>query len=268
MSVDWSDLRPRVLSAIAMMAVGGVALWIGGSLFAALVVVATGVMVWELAQMTALTTGPNQRLSLGLGVIAAAALGLALYVPAPWTMLGLVLPSVLGVLTPRRDKAVFAAYALVIMLCGLSLVVLRNAAGLGVVLWLLAVIVASDVMGYFAGRTLGGPKFWPSISPKKTWSGTAAGWVGAALVGFGFWQAGVGTADLIWFSPIVAFAGQMGDIAESAIKRRAGVKDSSHLIPGHGGLLDRFDALAFGAIVVALPFIIAMLLTISAKLAG
>ena len=259
MSVDWSDLRPRVLSAVAMLAVGGVALWQGGLIFAELIVVATGVMMWELAQMT----GPNQRLSLGLGVLAAVSLSAAFYFHAPWTLLVLVLPSVLGVLTPRRDKAVFAAYALVIMLCGLSLVVLRHSVGLGVLLWLLAVIIASDVMGYFAGRTLGGPKFWPRISPKKTWSGTVAGWFGAALVGAAFWAAGFGSGMIIWFSPIVAFAGQLGDIAESAIKRRAGVKDSSRLIPGHGGLLDRFDALAFGSIVVALPFFIGLALAMS-----
>lgn len=264
MSVDWSDLRPRVLSAVVMMVVGGVALWQGGAVFAELIVVVTGVMIWELAQMT----GPNQRLSLGLGILASASLGLAFYLHAPWTLLGLVLPSVFGVLTPRRNKAVFAAYALVIMLCGLSLVVLRHSVGLGVVLWLLSVIVVSDVMGYFAGRILGGPKFWPRISPKKTWSGTVAGWIGAALVGFGFWQGGAGTANLIWFSPIVAFAGQLGDIAESAIKRRAGVKDSSNLIPGHGGVLDRFDAVSFAAILVGVPYFIALILAASQTLAN
>jgi phosphatidate cytidylyltransferase len=119
-------------------------------------------------------------------------------------------------------------------------------------IWLLALVIVSDVLGYFAGRILGGPKFWPRVSPKKTWSGTIAGWVGAAGVGLAFWAAGQGSAALVWVSPLVAFAGQMGDIAESAIKRRAGVKDSSSLIPGHGGLMDRFDALAFAAILAVL----------------
>ena len=96
-----------------------------------------------------------------------------------------------------------------------------------------------------------GPKFWPKVSPKKTWSGTVAGWVGAAAVGYGFHAAGQGPVALVWVSPLIAFAGQLGDIAESAIKRRAGVKDSSSLIPGHGGLLDRFDALAFAAVLTA-----------------
>jgi len=113
------------------------------------------------------------------------------------------------------------------------------------------VVVASDVLGYFAGRMLGGPKFWPAISPKKTWSGTVAGWIGAALVGLVVVLATGASWALVPFSALVAFAGQMGDIAESWVKRRAGVKDASALIPGHGGVLDRFDAL-IGAVVLVM----------------
>ena len=119
------------------------------------------------------------------------------------------------------------------------------------VLWLLGVVITSDVMGYFAGRTLGGPKFWPAISPKKTWSGTVAGWIGAAVLGLVFVALGHGSWPLILLSPVVAFAGQIGDIAESWLKRRVGVTDSSKLTPGHGGLLDRFDALV-GAMVAVM----------------
>ena len=90
---------------------------------------------------------------------------------------------------------------------------------------------------------MGGPKFWPRVSPKKTWSGTAAGWVGAALVGGIFAiNSGVWSAVLL-ASVVLSLASQMGDIAESAIKRKMGVKDSSRLIPGHGGVLDRFDGM-------------------------
>ena len=141
-------------------------------------------------------------------------------------------------------------YALVILLACLSLILLELRYGITPILWLVCVVVASDVAGYFAGRAFGGPKFWPAISPKKTWSGTVAGWVGAVLVGLGFMLAGQGGLALVLLSPFVAFAGQMGDIAESWFKRRAGVKDSSNLIPGHGGFLDRFDALIFAAVVV------------------
>ncbi len=99
--------------------------------------------------------------------------------------------------------------------------------------------------GYFAGRLLGGPKFWPRISPKKTWSGTLAGWALAAAVGWGMARhAGIDAAPLLAaLSAVTAFAAQMGDIGESWIKRRMGVKDSSGLLPGHGGVMDRFDGM-------------------------
>ena len=108
-------------------------------------------------------------------------------------------------------------------------------------------VIATDVAGYFVGRIVGGPKFWPKVSPKKTWSGTVGGWVAAAAVGafFGGWP-------LILVSVVTSFFSQMGDAAESAIKRRTGVKDSSNLIPGHGGLMDRFDALMGASLFIML----------------
>ena len=117
-------------------------------------------------------------------------------------------------------------------------------------------VVVTDVAGYFAGRMIGGPKFWPKVSPKKTWSGTAAGWVGAALIGALFLSFTNAGRDLIWISAVLAFASQMGDIAESALKRRMGVKDSSALIPGHGGLFDRFDGLLGAALLMLLVALI------------
>lgn len=245
---DWGDLRPRVLSAAVLLVIGGVEVWLGGMPFAILVVALTGGMMWELARMTA---DPARDLSLWLGALAAGMLALNLWSASPLPLIGLAAPAIAGILIPRRNKRMFFGYALVIMATGLSLVLLRESLGLAPVLWVFGVVIVSDVLGYFAGRMLGGPKFWPAISPKKTWSGTIAGWVGAALIGFAFWSFGYGSVHLLWASPLVAFAGQLGDIAESAIKRRSGVKDSSNLIPGHGGLLDRFDALAFAAILTA-----------------
>jgi phosphatidate cytidylyltransferase len=250
----WSDLKPRVLSAIAMVIVGAGAIWQGGLLFAELAILCSGLMMWELGRMT---KGEGFDASVLLGLLVVVVLTLNVFIPQVWVLPLLLLPVLVGLIAPRRNELVFAAYAVVILATGWALVALRGSLGVVPVLWLLSVVVASDIMGYVAGRLLGGPKFWPRISPKKTWSGTIAGWIGAALVGFGFWKAGHGDMALIWISPLVAFAGQLGDIAESAIKRRAGVKDSSGLIPGHGGLMDRFDALAFAAIVtvILLPFI-------------
>lgn len=247
-SGKWADLRTRILSAIVMVLVGAVEIWLGGTAFAALVVALTGVMIWELATMTA----PSRRRSpVTLAVAAAAALVAALVLRTDLAALFLVVPSVALLLTPRRDRRLAGGYALAIMLAGYGLINLREAGGTTVILWLVAVVVASDVLGYFAGRMIGGPKFWERVSPKKTWSGTVAGWVGAAVVGLVVMLATAGSWLLVPLSALVAFAGQMGDIAESWVKRRAGVKDASNLIPGHGGVLDRFDAL-IGAVVAVL----------------
>jgi phosphatidate cytidylyltransferase len=244
----WADLRTRILSAIVMVAVGAVEIWLGGTAFAVLVVILTAVMVWELAGMTAPWQQASPRVVAG---IAAVALVIALFLPDPVALLLLMAPGIVLALTPRRDRWLAAVYAVVILVAGFGLILLRQAGGSGAILWLVAVVVTSDVLGYFVGRTFGGPKFWPAVSPKKTWSGTVAGWLGAALVGVVvvLW---VGASWLLVpVSALVAFAGQMGDIAESWVKRRAGVKDASDLIPGHGGVLDRFDAL-IGAMVFLL----------------
>jgi phosphatidate cytidylyltransferase len=170
---------------------------------------------------------------------------------APVAVALLLVPALALSLTPRRDRRLAAAWAVALMVAGYGLVTLRDGSGTGAVLWLILVVIASDVLGYFAGRLIGGPKFWPTLSPKKTWAGTVAGWIGAAAVGAGFVVAGQASPLLILLSPVVALAGQMGDIGESWLKRRAGVKDASNLIPGHGGLLDRFDALT-GAVVAVM----------------
>jgi len=118
--------------------------------------------------------------------------------------------------------------------------------GAAVVLSLLLAVWATDIGAYFAGRMLGGPKLAPAISPNKTWAGLGGGMLAAAIVmaicvSFSPYPTGVGSAVVVGF--FVAILGQAGDLFESWIKRRAGVKDSGNLIPGHGGLLDRIDGL-------------------------
>ena len=136
------------------------------------------------------------------------------------------------------------------------LVALRASSGLEMILWLISIVVLTDVLGYFAGRVIKGPKFWPSVSPKKTWSGVVAGWIGA--VGVGVMLSPFVTAydiNLIALCALgisVSFASQLGDIFESFIKRKSGVKDSSRLIPGHGGILDRMDGVITATIVFAI----------------
>ena len=245
----WNDLRPRVVSAIVMIAVGAAEIWLGGPSFAVLVILLTAGMIWELAAITAPVQKNRPLLMAG---IAAAALGGALVLRSDLATSLLMMPPLALALTPRRDRQIAALYAAAIMVAGYGLVELREEIGTTGILWLVIIVVVSDVAGYFVGRMLGGPKFWPKVSPKKTWSGTVAGWIGAALVGLCFVIAGRGDWGLVILSPIVALAGQLGDILESWVKRRAGVKDSSNLIPGHGGLLDRFDALIGATVLVML----------------
>lgn len=119
------------------------------------------------------------------------------------------------------------------------------------VIILAVLVILSDVAGYIIGRAVGGRKFWPAISPKKTWSGIIAGWVLAALFGYILIQ-NLGNIFLVPICISVVIGAQLGDIAESWVKRRTSVKDSSNLIPGHGGVLDRFDGFIGGAVVLAI----------------
>lgn len=243
----WHDLQTRLVSAAVMIAVGAVEVWLGGPAFAGLVVLLTAGMIWELARISA---PARRRSALVLAAFGGVALLVPFLSPAALADAALLAPALLFALTPRRDRRLTAAWAVAVMVAGYGLVTLREAAGTLAVLWLVLVVVSSDVLGYFVGRLAGGPKFWPALSPKKTWSGTVAGWAGAAAVAAGFVALGHADPVLILVSPVIAFAGQMGDIAESWLKRRAGIKDASNLIPGHGGLLDRFDALTGAAVAV------------------
>lgn len=132
-----------------------------------------------------------------------------------------------------------------------SLLLIRNESAV-VVLWVFLVVWATDVGGYFAGKGIGGPKLAPRVSPKKTWAGLAGGVALSSAVSFGLaW--GFQFEQSHWvLAGLLAIVAQMGDLAESALKRGFGVKDSGGLIPGHGGLLDRVDGLVFVAPVVAL----------------
>lgn len=242
----WSDLAPRVMSGLVMIMLGAVAIWLGGVVFGAVVAVLSGLMVWEGARMFA---APDAGRS---GVLAAAAVALSLWLPGLVVLPLLLAATLVTVSAVDRERGPFFALTLWALLGCYAMGQLRAEAGVIWVLWLVAIVVVSDVAGYFAGRSLGGPKFWPRISPKKTWSGTIAGWVGAGIIGAVFaGPTGAGLA-LIPVSIVVGFAGQMGDIAESAVKRLREVKDSSNLIPGHGGVLDRFDAMLGAALVAVI----------------
>ncbi len=246
MAGNWADLRTRVVSGAVLALGGAAAVLLGGVVFDTLVVVLAALMIWEIARMAMPgATATHTALAVTQGICISA----ALWIASPFAViLAAVAPAALwfGATTLRRSTSL---YALATGLAVLVLASARDSGGAAILLWIVLVVAASDTAGYFAGRAFGGPKFWPKVSPKKTWSGTIAGWIGAYLVALAF-AALHSTAPPAEIAPLVAFAGQMGDIVESALKRRAGIKDASNLIPGHGGVLDRFDALIGAALLI------------------
>lgn len=264
-SGKWSDLSRRVASTVVLLFIGAMLLLSTGLWLRMFTAVIIAITFWELANMTGWRHPQLHRTLFGKNrpVALAVLAGLSLFVAlvgmgttGTWIVMLLpVLAGLPGALS--RDRAVYAVFSFVILLVGYQLVVLREATEPLFLLWVVGVVILSDTLGYFAGRMLGGPKFWPKISPKKTWSGTIAGWIGAviwgALIG---WISGNNMLHLALASFPICFAGQMGDIAESWLKRRAGVKDSSNLIPGHGGLMDRFDALSGAILAVSIMMVL------------
>jgi phosphatidate cytidylyltransferase len=136
----------------------------------------------------------------------------------------------------------------------LALLWIRDRApqGLELLLWVFIVTWTTDIGAYFAGRAIGGPKLAPSISPNKTIAGLVGGMVSAALAGFAWVEVTRMSGLLFWLAPLFAVAAQLGDLFESGLKRRAGVKDSGTWLPGHGGALDRLDGLVVVATLTAL----------------
>ena len=166
---------------------------------------------------------------------------------------------VLGVLTvaflssERRPwAAVGIGYALAASI-GSSAVRLDPLWGFAALMLVLLVVWATDIGGYFAGRLIGGPKLWPQVSPKKTWAGAIGGFAASLGVAAGFAAFDLGKIlPMLLLGAVLSIASQLGDLFESAVKRRFGVKDSSRIIPGHGGLMDRLDGFVAAILLAAI----------------
>ena len=135
-------------------------------------------------------------------------------------------------------------------------VILRSDAELGMpaIMLLFTIVWTTDILGYFAGRAFGGPKLWPAVSPKKTWSGALAGTLGAIIVTVvsARWLGAMHSVAVATIALGLSVVAQLGDLLESAIKRKFSAKDASHLIPGHGGVMDRLDGFIAAALLAAL----------------
>ncbi len=243
----WSDLTARILSAVVLVAIGAVEVWLGGLWFESFIAVACGLMTWELVRMI---EPKRDGMAVQLGILTGVAVIISYHVPPLYKLPFLVAPALVGAGQVTRSRGLYFLFALWIAGAGLGFISIRENMGFGWMVWLIAVVVATDVAGYFVGKAIGGPKFWPKVSPKKTWSGTVGGWVAAGLIGMGFAMYGGFGVLFVLVSVMASMASQAGDIVESAVKRKFGVKDSSNLIPGHGGFLDRFDGMMGAALFV------------------
>jgi phosphatidate cytidylyltransferase len=251
----------RTASALAMMPVALVLVILGDWPFACLVGLAVVLMALEWRQLTYARFDGDGGVLAGASV---AALGLAVVVlvasgrPGEALLVLLVGALTAGLIAWRLGEpplwiGLGAAY---LALPALALVWLRGLPqiGLQVVIWLLVVVWTTDILAYLVGRKVGGPRLAPSISPGKTWSGLCGGVVAAAVAGaVTAWAIGSErVAQAAGLGGLLAIVSQIGDLVESILKRRAGVKDSGTLIPGHGGVLDRLDGLILAAPVLAL----------------
>lgn len=233
------------------------ALYFGSPYSDLLIIAASGVMAWEWARLCGSENGSPTMLVM-VGAVAAASSAIALGLPgaAGWIVLVGIMGGMLAARQGQLESFWVAAGVAVIGLSAMALVWLRGQpeSGRSLILWLVAVVWATDSGAYFAGRGLGGPKLAPRISPKKTWSGLAGGMVAAGLVGWVTSRVAAlnyGAFSLVVSSMLLALVSQGGDLFESLLKRRFGAKDSSRLIPGHGGLLDRTDGLIAASLCLA-----------------
>nr|WP_281376651.1 phosphatidate cytidylyltransferase [Rubricella aquisinus] len=246
----------RAASGVGLGLLALLLFWLGGWWSAALLAVGAGLMVWEFREMV-LGEGAGTSV-LGLLSIAAAA-GSVIATEALEMRFGIILVAIVAVILTlgegRRGRmAVFGfLYISVAMMCidGLRA---DEKYGFVAVIWLIIIVIGADVGGYFAGRMFGGPKLWLRVSPKKTWSGFFGGILLAVLLGLIFSALTPGTfaVKVALMSALIAVVSVGGDLIESACKRYYGIKDSSNLLPGHGGVLDRLDGLMAAAIVAGL----------------
>lgn len=243
-----SELRLRSISAVVLGAGVLLTTYFGGWPFTLVWTLVAGLIAYEWLSIV------SQRNAVAGGIgVALAGFALSFWPASPAAIAGVAAFAALAgaVATPMvRDKlgleACGVAYALVFALVTPALRAVPEF-GLAIVVWTFAVVWLTDICAYFSGRTFGGPKLMPRFSPKKTWSGAIGGALAGTFGGYAVWaltpqaSEAVGPGLVVAGSFLASVVSQAGDLFESAIKRRFGTKDSSRLIPGHGGFLDRLD---------------------------
>jgi len=255
---DAANLKLRIASAAVLAPLTLLCTYAGGWLFLALCAAAAGRILWE---WTSLATGTDDLRIMVPGLLAVTVAIVLVGLAHPGAALGMVaIGALLAGLTvfvwPRRypgtNPAVWAAAGVVYAGILLSPALLRadREWGLSALLFLLAIVWTTDILAFFVGRAVGGPRLWPAVSPKKTWAGAigglAGGVAGGAAVAYASGVGKLAMAGLV--ALLLSVLAQAGDLLESAVKRRFHAKDSSQLIPGHGGLMDRLDSFLVAAL--------------------
>ncbi|MEX0808083.1 MAG: phosphatidate cytidylyltransferase [Dongiaceae bacterium] len=262
-AADGSALTRRLIAAAVLMPVALALAWAGGMLWALAIAGLAALALWEWQRMTI----PDGWITTILAPLIAAGGCIALLLDGMGAALLVVAISAIAswaVATrnaPAGRRLLLGAGVVYIGLGALALVLLRlmPEAGFGALVWLLFSVWASDSGAYAAGKLIGGPRLAPRVSPNKTWAGLAGAVAAPAFMGvlFGLFWPGAPAAWLLGLIGLgIGLFGQGGDLIESAVKRRVGVKDSGWLVPGHGGVLDRIDALLAAALFVAALYLV------------
>lgn len=247
------NLLMRVIAASVLAPAAIAIAYAGGWLWAALVTVAAIGLYVEWLMIVG-EAGWNR--VVGSGTLALGVAGLLLAFGQIEVALAVLLLGLLAVMALAQERHVWImagfGYATAAELSSI-LVRLDPVEGFTALMLILLVVWVTDIGGYFAGRGIGGPKLWPRVSPNKTWAGAFGGFVASVAVAAGFAACGLGrTGVLLLLGSALSIISQLGDLFESAVKRHFGVKDSSHIIPGHGGLLDRLDGFVAAVVVAAI----------------
>ena len=246
------DLMLRVIAALVLAPAAVLVAYLGGWPWTTLVTLAA---IGLYVEWLMIVGAARERRAVVAGGVALAVSGVCLAVgrvDASLLVVVIGLAAVTIVAPARRHwTAAGYCYAAAAQMAS-ALLRLDQASGFAALMMVLLVVWGTDIGGYFAGRGIGGPKLWPRVSPKKTWAGAVGGFAASLVISGGFAALGVGkTSPLLLLGAALSIASQLGDLLESAVKRQFGVKDSSHLIPGHGGLMDRLDGFVAAAVIAA-----------------
>lgn len=273
-----SNLAVRIVSALVLIPIALIAIYLGRPWFDAFVIVFAVVMAWEWARIAGRRRNPDDPSPAGrlpvsnwapAGLLSTAIVLAALLIDRfpdtfplglpSWSIIGIgVALAIVATWPMQRHRALwFGLGILYVAVPSMALLWVRDdpvtGQGIELLAWILALVIATDTGAYAAGRSIGGPKLAPRISPNKTWAGLLGGVAAAAIVGLiaGLLLGLPSLWKLMILSGGLAVIEQIGDLLESAFKRRFGMKDSSHIIPGHGGVLDRVDGLLAVSVAVA-----------------